>query len=153
MPTSPIVQLQLALAVAVVMLALWKGGAPERLTALLVAVNMTAGLALDIAFPAAGSGLRFATDGLTALAMLAVTIRWATPWMGAVMLFFAAQFSLHAYYMVVGRDERDYLHALVNNINFTGVTLCLALGAIVAWRRRVRSRPAPAGPSSPARHP
>ena len=140
MPTSPIVQLQLALAVAVVMLSLWKGGAAERLTALLVAVNMTTGLALDIALPDSGSGPSFVTDGLTAFAMLAVTIRWAAPWMGAVMLFFAAQFSLHAYYIVVGRDERDYLPALVNNINFTGVTLCLAVGALVAWRRRVRPR-------------
>jgi hypothetical protein len=152
MPTSPIVQLQLAFAVGVVLFALWKGGAAERLTALVVAANVAAGLVIDGFFESSTAVLRFVTDGVTAIALLPVAMRWASPWMGAVMLFYASQFSLHAYYELVERNQRDYLHAVINNINFSGVTLCLAAGAAAAWRRRVRTaRRTAAGPSSPAR--
>jgi hypothetical protein len=151
MPTSPIVQLQLAFAVAVVVFALWKGGAAERLTALAVVANLASGFVIDAFFPSSVSMLRFVTDGVTALALLAVVLRWATPWMGAVMLFYASQFSLHAYYEIAERNPRDYLHAVINNINFSGVSLCLAAGALVAWRRRLRSARSSGAPSSPAR--
>jgi len=151
MPTSPIVQLQLAFAVAVVVFALWKGGAAERLTALAVAANLTAGLVINGFFQGSSAGLRFVADGATALALLVVAMRWAAPWMGAVMLFYAAQFSLHAYYEIVERDPHDYVHALVNNINFSGISLCLAAGAFVAWRRGIRTARPSAAPSSPAR--
>ena len=115
MPTSPIVQLQMAFAVAVVVFALWKGGAAER---------------------------------LTALVLLGITVRYGALWMGGVMLFYAAQFGMHSYYMVLQRPTGDYLNALVNNINFMGITWCLVIGTAVAWRRRVkaarvRATPAP----------
>jgi len=45
---------------------------------------------------------------------------------------------LHAYYMVTDRSDADYLHALINNVDFAGVIWCLIIGAAVAWRRRVR---------------
>ena len=77
-------------------------------------------------------------DGLTALLLLGVTIRYGALWMGGVMLFFAAQFSLHSFYLVTERPH-DFLHALINNIDFSGIILCLIAGTVVAWRRRLRA--------------
>jgi hypothetical protein len=54
------------------------------------------------------------------------------------MLFFAAQFAMHSYYMVTERPTGDYLNALINNIDFSGIIWCLIIGTAVAWRRRVR---------------
>jgi hypothetical protein len=150
MPTSPIVQLQFALGVAAIVLALWKGRRPERLAALAVAGNIAAGMVADAVEARGGALWTFANDGLTAFIMLAVTLRWARPWLGAVMFFYAAQFALHAGYMATGRDPNDYLHALINNINFTGVILCLGAGAIAAWRGRVRPVRPSGAPSSRA---
>lgn len=151
MPTSPIVQLQLALGVLAIALALWKGGAPERLAALAVVGNIAAGMIADAVEARGGALWTFANDGLTAFIMLAVILRWARPWLGAVMFFYAAQFTLHAAYMATGRDPNDYLHAVVNNIIFTGTILSLGAGAIAAWRGRVRQARSAAGSSSPAR--
>ena len=149
MPTSPIVQLLMVFALSGVLFALWKGGVAERLAACVVAANLALGvLVVEILTPFQDT-LRFASDGLTAAALLAVTLRYGAPWMGAVMLCYAVQFSLHAYYMVTGRQQTDYLHAVINNINFSAIIWCLVIGTAVAWRRRsraVRSRTAPAAP-------
>lgn len=151
MPTSPIVQLQLAFAVCAVLFAAWKGGLAERLAAVVVVANIVAGMVMTEAKPASSDMLRFVNDGLSAFALLAITLRYAAPWMGVVMLFYASQFALHAAYIVVGRAETDYLHALINNLNFTGVTICLVAGVAVAWRRRVKARrQSAAASSSPA---
>ena len=58
--------------------------------------------------------------------------------MGGAMLFYAAQFGLHSYYMVTERPTRDYFYVLVNNINWNGVVWCLIIGTAMAWRGRVR---------------
>jgi len=151
MPTSPIVQLQLAFAVCAVLFALWKGGVAERLAALVVAANLVVGMAPTGSEPASSDMLGFVNDGLSAFALLAITLRYGAPWMGVVMLFYASQFALHAAYMVVGRDETDYLHAVINNLNFTGVTVCLVVAAAAAWRRRIKARTSAARSSSPMR--
>jgi len=140
MPTSPIVQLLILFSLSGVAFAAWKGGAAERLAAGVVVANMALGLLLHRLLPDFEGMLRFANDGLAAVALLAVTLRYGAPWMGGVMLFYAAQFSLHSYYMVTSRPEADYLHALINNINFGAITWCLIIGSAVAWRRRVRAR-------------
>lgn len=136
MPTSPIVQLQMMLALGGILFALWKGGPAERATALVIAANMAAGILRGEVLAAWGDQLHLALDGVTALALLLITLRHAAPWMGAVMLLFASQFALHAYYLTVGRDPTDYLHALINNMNNTAMVLCLIAGTVVAVRRR-----------------
>jgi hypothetical protein len=139
MPTSPIVQLLLVFAVSGLAFAFWKGGAAERLAAGVVAANLISGLVLGALLATYAAQLRFGVDGLTALALLAITLRFAAPWMGGVMLFYAAQFALHGYYLTMGRKPTDYLHAVINNLNFTGVLGCLVIGTALAWRRRVRA--------------
>jgi len=127
--------------------ALWKGGVAERATAVVVILNVCIGEAGNFLAPDSDSVIRLVNDGLTALLLLGVTIRYGALWMGGVMLFFAAQFSLHSFYLVTDRPH-DVLHALVNNIDFLGIILCLLVGTAVAWRRR--SRTPALEPSTPA---
>ena len=121
--------------------ACWKGGAGERAAAAAVLVNLLIGQVVHHIAPQLDEPLRVANDGLTALVLLAITVRFAAPWMGVVMLFYAAQFSMHAAYLVL-EHKGDYLHALINNLDFIGINLCLVIGTVVAWRRRRPRRPA-----------
>jgi hypothetical protein len=139
MPTSPIVLLQMAVAAGGILFALWKGGASERTAAGIVAANLATGLLIAEFLEPNQASLRFGLDGLTALALLAVTLRYAAPWMGVMMLLYAGQFSLHAFYLATDRDQTDYLHALINNINFSATVWCLIIGTAVTWRRRRRA--------------
>lgn len=139
MPTSPIVQLLLVLVVSGILFSLWQGGRAERWGATIVAANLGIGILANFVPADYEETLRFALDGLTALALLVITLRFGAPWMGGVMLLYAAQFALHSYYMVSGRSGSDYLHAVINNVNFCAITFCLIVGAAVAWRRRVRA--------------
>ena len=131
--------------------ALWKGGAAERATAIVVIVNVAIGQTGKVLAPDADSVIRLVNDGLTALVLLGITLRYAAPWMGGVMLFFAAQFSMHSFYLVTQRPTLDYFYALINNINFSGIIWCLIIGTAVAWRRRItRARVAATTAPTPA---
>jgi hypothetical protein len=116
--------------------AVWKGGTAERIAAAILLANVAIGVTGAWLAPDSDGLIRLANDGLAAAALLVVTIRYGAPWMGGVMLFYAAQFSLHSYYLVTDRPP-DYLYAAVNNINWSGTLWCLVIGAAVAWRRRV----------------
>lgn len=145
--TSPLVLTLLAVTAAAMAFAFWKGGTPERLSAAIVSLNMAGAILVVDVLGHSDGVVRFASDGLTALLLLVVAVRFGSPWMIGVMFFYAAQFSLHAYYMMTGRNDRDYLHALINNIDNLGVIACLTLGTAVAWRQRVRTLAAAASPS------
>jgi hypothetical protein len=116
---------------------LWKGGTAERAAAVIVIANVFIGQSGQYIAPGLTDQIRLANDGLTALVLLGVTVRYAALWMGGVMLFYAAQFTMHSYYLVAERAT-DYYYALINNIDFIGVVWCLIIGSLVAWRRRVR---------------
>ena len=51
------------------------------------------------------------------------------------MLLYAAQFSLYAFYFVTERPN-DNFHAIVNNLDFSGISWCLIIGTILSWRKR-----------------
>ena len=123
--------------------AIWKGGVAERATAVVVILNVIIGEAGNFLAPDSDGVIRLVNDGITALVLLGVTVRFGALWMGGVMLFFAAQFSLHSYYLVTERPH-DFLHALVNNIDFSGIIWCLIIGTAVVWRRRARAEKAAA---------
>jgi hypothetical protein len=144
MPTSPTVQLVSLIALGICLLAIWKGGSAER---------VGSGLILGIALGRLITGQFFSPDmkpvliligdGLTAMGLLAVALRYGSLWLGGAMLLYAAQFTLHSYYFVTARPN-DNFHAAVNNIDFFGIILCLAFGALVSWRRRmIAARPKP----------
>jgi LPXTG-motif cell wall-anchored protein len=112
-----------------------RGGVAERMGASVILANL-----LTIAVNEASLHnqlISLAIDGLTALALLAIAMRFASLWLGAVMLLYAIQFALHAFYFVTERP-RDLLHVVINNVNFFAVGLCLAGGTVLAWRRRRR---------------
>jgi hypothetical protein len=119
--------------------AFWKGGAAERLAAVVVGVNLLIGTFAQWVAPADVEMIRLSNDGLAAVAMLVITVRYGALWMGGVMLFFAAQFSLQSYYLVTDRPATDYFYALVNNVDWNGVVWCLIIGTAVAWRHRRRA--------------
>jgi len=127
--------------------AVWKGGPAERAAALVVMVNVLIGQTGQVIAPRSDDIIRLINDGLTAMVLLGITVRYAALWMGGVMLFFAAQFSLHSFYLVTGRSASDYLHALINNIDWSGITWCLIIGTVVAWRARVRKARGTAPPA------
>lgn len=118
--------------------ALWKGGPAERMSASVVILNVAIGQSGQYLAPQSDEVIRLVNDGLTALILLGITVRYGAPWMGGVMLFFAAQFAMHSFYLVTDRPGGDYFNALVNNVNFSGIIWCLIIGTAVAWRRRLR---------------
>lgn len=142
MPTSPIVQALIAATVLICLLAFWKGNAAERFAAGFVLANIVWGVFLA-GFLSEFAGLtRLINDAVLAIAMLALLLRFGAPWLGVAMLLYAAQFTLHSYYLVVGRADNDQFHAVANNLIFLGISVSLLLGTILAWRRRVRARTA-----------
>jgi len=126
------------LSIAGALFAFWKGGPAERAAALIVLANALIGEAAHWLALGSEDIIRLVNDGLTALILLAVTVRYGALWMGGVMLFFAAQFTLHSFYLVTERSPTDYAHALINNLDWSAITWCLVIGTAVSWRRRVR---------------
>lgn len=138
-----------SIAILICLFAIWKGGRAERLAAIAVIANIMIGQTGHVIAPDLNQQIRMVNDGLTALVLLGVTVRYGALWMGGVMLFYAAQFAMHSFYIVMGR-ESDYFRSLINNINFLGIVSCLIIGTIVSWRRRLRARARAAAAAAPA---
>lgn len=119
--------------------AFWKGGAAERWAAGVVVANVLIGMVVQGVLPQYEDVIRLCNDGVAAAALLFITVRYGALWMGGVMLFYAAQFTLHSYYLVTERNPHEYLHALINNVDWNGVIWCLIIGTAVAWRQRLRA--------------
>ena len=116
--------------------ALLKGGTAERGGGILVLANLVLLGCADLIQRSASAGVfGLVVDGMTALGLLGITLRFGSLWLGAAMLLYAAQFSLHAFYFVTERPL-DNLHAIINNIIFVGVMWSLVFGTAVAWRAR-----------------
>ena len=142
MPIHPAAQALLALTVLTCAFALWKGGPPERIAMAIIVLNVGAGFFGSRFIPHyAGIG-SLTVDAATAFGFLALTLRYGLPWLGVAMLIFSLQFGLHAFYFVAERSPRDLLHATLNNTNFLGTLICLAVGTIGAIRRRRAARAA-----------
>ena len=137
MSSALIFQLQTLGGFGICLFALWKGGMPERLGGSLIAgiillTRVVTVLAPDSALPV----IRLTSDGLTAVGLLAVALAYGSLWIGGAMMLYAAQFTLYSYYFVTARPP-DRFQAVVNNIDFFAIHLCLIIGTLVAWRRRV----------------
>ena len=124
------------------LLAWTKGGAAERQGALLVlAISVLTALAVLLPTEDLRRPCYLILDGLLGLGLLRLALRHTSAWLGLAMLLQAAQFSLHAYYLVA--DKRyGALYATVNNVVTFGVLACLLTGTLLAWRRRRRGAPA-----------
>jgi hypothetical protein len=141
---NPIVFVALAIVVAGCVFSLWKGGPAERIGGAVVLANTVSVLLMDVFLPSGSAAIpELVVDGLTAVGLLGVVLVYGSLWLGGAMLLYAAQFTLHAFYFVTERAP-DHLHAVINNLDFSGIVLCLVVGAAVAWRKRVRSAAAAA---------
>lgn len=125
----------LALCLLICVFALIVGGGSEQIGAGIIIANLVAGVINERWLHSDLTHLAIA--GVTALVLLAVAVRYASLWLGGVMLLYALQFALDAYYMVLGQ-KHDTLFLVANNVLFSTVTLCLAVGTAFTWRRRVQ---------------
>lgn len=135
MPTSPIVLSLLVLITGICLFAFWKGGMAERIGAVVILANLIVTLvAAKLLPPSVALLIGLVGDGLTAMGLMGIALRFASFWLGAAMLLYGLQFSLHAYYFVTHRPA-DVFHAMVNNANFVLVSVSLAAGTLMAWRK------------------
>ena len=144
MPESLPTQIGWLVTLAILVLAWSKGGPPERFGATLKVITSAAALAAHHLLRQDSISVALLTvDGLLAIGFLALTIRYASLWLGAAMLLQAGQFSLHAWYLVSGL-ERDRLYAVANNLVTIGILACILVGTLIAWRRRSKAAAAQA---------
>ena len=116
-----------------------KGGRAERIGAVIIYANILAYIANETLIH--GQVVSLVIDGLTAASLLIMAVMFASLWLGGVMLLYAMQFSLHAFYFVTERP-RDVLHSVVNNTIFFAVSACLIIGTALVWRRRSKAQAA-----------
>jgi hypothetical protein len=138
MPTTLIPQVLLALVLTGCAFALWRGGPAERLGAAVILLNNFIYIVGDSLFPESMRALLvLANDALAAVFLLAITLRYGSPWLGVIMLLYAVQFGLQSFYLVTERPP-NMLFIIVNNVNFVGVTVCLSMGTVGAMRRQAK---------------
>jgi hypothetical protein len=117
--------------------AFWKGDLAVRLAA---ATHLAVEIATFFLNPkfgdAGGESTLLAVDFASAVIFLLLAVRFANLWIGAAMILQAAQFSLHAYYLVM-EVAHDRLHAWINNTCDWGILISIGIGAFLAIRRRV----------------
>ncbi|HEX2560903.1 hypothetical protein [Phenylobacterium sp.] len=117
--------------------AYWKGGPAEKICG--VANVVVAALYIVCqALIAAGAELQvmlLLIDCGLALVFLALAVRYASLFLGAAMILQAAQFSLHAYYMVSER-LMDAGYRTANNVISWMVLACIVVATLVSWSKR-----------------
>jgi hypothetical protein len=137
MSDSALYYVQTAVCVAMLLFGLWKGGPPERMgVSVIFGIVILQRIVVALTAPSLFTTVQLVGDALTAMGLLAIAVAYGSLWIGAAMLLYAAQFTLHSFYFVTERAT-DRFHVIVNNLNFIGVILCLALGTGIAWRQRV----------------
>lgn len=117
----------------------FKGGRAEQYGASLkLATSLIALGVHHLLKQGAISGALLTADGVLAVGFLALAIRYSSLWIGAAMLLQAGQFSLHAWYLV-NALERDRFYAIANNVISIGILVCILVGTLISWRRRVKA--------------
>lgn len=118
--------------------ALVRGGPPERQAATVILASALISQAVVYAPAELRSSIAMLIDGASALGLLFLTVRYASLWLGALMLLQAALFSLYSIY-VLSERPLDSLYSAINN----GLVLCqiaaLVTGVFASIRRRRRA--------------
>ena len=129
--------LVIASAIVTAVFALWKGDDAARIAGVVSAANAVLLPLMRMTLQAqVGEVLQLTVDFIWAAGLLLLVVRHAALWLGVTMFLQAAQFGLHAYYLVAERPI-DRLHAWINNLNTTGISICITAGTIIAWRQRL----------------
>ena len=134
---SPLPTVLFGLNLFAALFAAWRGDRAARIAGALslfdIVIPMTYGAITGNT--QVGEVLELSADLVWAIGLLILVVRYASLWLGVTMLLQAAQFSLHAYYLVMER-QHDLIHAWVNNLNELGITICIVVGTVMAIRRR-----------------
>ena len=141
-PSSIVLALTL-FALTVWVFAFWRGARAERWGAAIIMANQALTFVLTYFVGRQSPGpigliAQLTLDGAAAVALLLVLLRFGRPWLGIAMLLYAAQFTLQSVYIVAAL-KKDYLHVLLNNLNFIAIHLSLAIGTGQVWLRNRRS--------------
>jgi hypothetical protein len=121
-------------------LAFLRGAPPERAAAVWVLGTWLAGVAGAMIFGRTDLPLIvLVVDGVLAIALLFISIQYASLWLGGAMLVQSSAFALHAWYLTeMPLDRNGYLLA-ISLLAYT--VLVLLLGAtLTRWVQRVRKR-------------
>lgn len=141
--TSAILIAAWAISVGTCVFALVWGDRGERAGAAAIAAGLVSGFALGAVPSAQRPVAELVGDGLIAFVFLFLALKFASRWLGIVLLLYAAQFALHAFYFVLSRPH-DELYFVANDVLFFTVTLSLLVGAIGAARGKSARRLQPA---------
>lgn len=133
---NPLYLLAQTATVATVGFALWKGDRATRAAAVAYALlDVATFFANPTVGNVASETILLVIDFVCAVTFLLLAVRYASLWLGAAMIFQAAQFSLHAYYLVMELPH-DLLHAWINNADDWGIMVSIVVGVVLAIRRR-----------------
>ncbi len=137
-------QIVLALLVATVAFAWWKGARPERIGSLFNAV-LTIGAVLfqSLTHKAFGTIPILIGDGLLATGFLILAFRYASLWLAAAMVLQAASFLIHASLLMdlLPKDNLFFYYAAMNVLGGL-VMITILLGTVGAWYRRAHPKAA-----------
>lgn len=144
MPNSVLSLIVYLVVLGVVLFAIWKGDTAVRLAGCMVAAGVLYNFGIKLVPHDLKPIVQLTGDFLLAMGFLMLAVRYASLWLGGAMIFQAVQFTLHAWYLLAEKKP-DLFHAIVNNLDTVGILVCLLIGTITAWRRRIAaSRPAAA---------
>jgi hypothetical protein len=122
--------------VLTVVFALWKGDWATRAAAVAYAIlDGATAVIMPKVGDVSSETILLALDFACAVIFLLLAVRYANLWLGAAMIFQAAQFSMHAYYLVMELPH-DRMHAWINNADDWGILVSIGVGAVLAVRRR-----------------
>src|SRR5580704_12084374 len=131
---NPIYLLSQIAAAITVALALWKGDRAARTAAIaFVILDLATAVIRPKVGDVSSETILLLLDFVCAVVFLLLAVRYASLWLGAAMIFQAAQFSLHAYYLVMELPH-DLLHAWINNADNWGILISIVVGTVLAIR-------------------
>ena len=125
--------------------AIWKGSEAVRAGALLILVTWFVTLAASAVTRSYVPAIAFlASDGIMAMGLLFLAVRYSNWWMGAAMLLQAIALAMHAGYFAAERDDlsRHVLHnyVLAKNLASAGLLLIILAATIANILRRPRAQ-------------
>jgi hypothetical protein len=132
-----LVEVLRAIAWMAMAVAIWKGDAAVRVAgASFLVLDLATLLISPKVGDVSGETVLLALDFFCAVVLLLLAVRYANLWLGAAMIFQAAQFSVHAYYLVMELPH-DRTHAWINNCDNAGIMVSIVTGAVLSVRRRM----------------
>ena len=132
---SALETIQFVWSLGVLLMALVGGRTPERMAAIIFAINTAATVGANFLWGFRNIGnLLLTFDGLMALCFLVLAIHYNFLWIALLLGSMSGYFAVHAYYLMTNRPL-DGTFALMNNLATGVALLSLTIGV---WTSRHR---------------